>query len=80
MIMGFPGTTNRYMTSFEVNDATYNYLPANIALRKLKLDILKEHMDQDANVRLKYATMYSHLASTKCLRVFFLAKEPCVVS
>ena len=63
MILGFPGTTFRYMTSFEVQEMANQILPTNVALRALKMEILRENMEKKSETRLKYAPMYARLAN-----------------
>ena len=59
MIMGFPGTTNRYVTSYglqEVMDVT-NKLRYEI--RTIKIDILRKEMASDPKIRIQYASKYA---------------------
>lgn len=63
MIWGYPGTTNRYITSFGLNYNLENYNPAMIDLLGRRLEIMKEDMDADRNVNIKYASTYASLAN-----------------
>ena len=63
MIWGYPGTTNRYITSFGLNYNLENYNPAMIDLLGKRLEIMKEDMDADRNVDIKYASTYAGLAN-----------------
>ncbi len=59
MIMGFPGTTNRYVTSYglqEVMDVT-NKLRYEI--RSVKIDVLRKEMASDPKIRIQYASKYA---------------------
>lgn len=47
MIWGFPGGTDRYMTSWEVKQAIDQTEPAIVKIRDLKLKIMKEDMQTD---------------------------------
>ncbi len=59
MIMGYPGTTQRYMTSWEVNE-TESITNANRAyIRGIRQEILLEDMLADDAVRIKYASKYA---------------------
>lgn len=59
MIMGYPGSTQRYMTSWEVNE-TENITNANRAfIRGIRQEILLEDMLADDAVRIKYANKYA---------------------
>ncbi|MBR1784400.1 MAG: S46 family peptidase [Bacteroidales bacterium] len=59
MVMGFPGTTDRFLTSFgleETMDIT-NRLRHDI--RDVKINILREEMAADQATRIKYASKYA---------------------
>jgi hypothetical protein len=59
MIMGYPGSTQRYMTSWEV-DETENITNAHRALiRGKRQEILLEDMLASDEIRIKYASKYS---------------------
>ncbi|MFA5712683.1 MAG: S46 family peptidase [Bacteroidales bacterium] len=57
MVIGFPGRTNRYQSSFAVNH-TIETNPVSVELRSDKLRIINQMMQQDPEVRLKYADFY----------------------
>jgi len=59
MIMGYPGSTTRYMTSWGVQQTIDNENTIRIKLRGMKQDIMKADMDAAANVRIMYASKYS---------------------
>jgi hypothetical protein len=63
MIWGYPGTTNRYITSAGLKYNLENYNPAMIDLLGKRLEIMKEDMDADRNVDIKYASTYASLAN-----------------
>jgi len=59
MIMGYPGTTERYLTSFGV-DYTMNIVnPIRIKVRTVKQDIMKAGMDSDPKIRIQYSSKYA---------------------
>ncbi len=59
MIMGYPGSTQRYMTSWEVYE-TESITNANRAyIRGIRQEILLEDMLADDAVRIKYASKYA---------------------
>jgi len=58
MIMGYPGRTNRYSSSFEVQEKLEILNPMVSSVRRAKLDIWKEHMEQSEENRLQYADKY----------------------
>ncbi len=59
MVFGFPGKTTRFMTSEGLKIAVEQSNPARIKLREKRLAIMKEDMDKDAAIRLKYASEYA---------------------
>lgn len=61
MVMGYPATTNRYLSSFGVRQAMEQSNPSKIKIRDQRLQILKEGMDQNEEVRVKYASKYANL-------------------
>ncbi|HAI76138.1 MAG TPA: serine protease [Microscillaceae bacterium] len=63
MIMGYPGRTNRYLTSFGVSLAQDLINPEIVRLRGIKLGIMKEYMDVDPAVRIQYASKYSSISN-----------------
>ncbi|HPT05019.1 MAG TPA: S46 family peptidase, partial [Bacteroidales bacterium] len=63
MIMGYPGTTDRYLTSYGVKLAVDQTGPTIVSIRAKKLDIMRQDMDADAAVRIKYASKYAGIAN-----------------
>ena len=75
MIMGFPGRTNRYLTSYGVDQAISLEQPKIVDIRAKKLEIMKKYMDKDLAVRLKYSSKYAQVANywkyfIKCAKIF----------
>ena len=60
MIMGFPGSTERYMTSYEIDEMFQVSGPQRIDIRGARQDILKEDMAASAKVRIQYASKYAN--------------------
>ncbi len=59
MVMGFPGTTQRYSTSYEIaNNMLEN--DARAKVRGIRQDVLHADMEASDEIRIKYATKYSH--------------------
>ena len=59
MVMGYPGGTTRYMTSFEVDEAM-NITNANrIKIRGIRQEIMMKDMMADPKVNIQYASKYS---------------------
>ncbi len=63
MIMGNPGSTQRYLSSYGVDMAINLTNPLIVKIRDKKLKIMKEGMDKDPAVRLQYATKYAHTSN-----------------
>lgn len=63
MVMGYPGSTDRYLSSFGVRQALDAYNPSVVAVRDLKLKTMKQHMDADLAVRIQYAAKYAQTAN-----------------
>ncbi|MUP37643.1 S46 family peptidase [Labilibaculum euxinus] len=63
MIMGFPGTTDRYLTSFGLEETMKITNQNRYDIRTLKLDIMKEDMLKDAKVRIQYAAKHAQSAN-----------------
>lgn len=58
MILGYPGRTNRYMTSYEVNEQLKIVHPDRIKIRGLKQDIWMADMQADPKVNIQYSAKY----------------------
>ncbi len=63
MIWGFPGGTERYLTSAGIEFKVEHFYPPIIEVFGKKLEIWKEHMNQDQDVRIKYASNYAGIAN-----------------
>ncbi len=63
MVMGFPGRTNRYLTSYGVEQAISLEQPKIVDVRAKKLEIMKKYMDKDVAVRLHYSSKYAQVAN-----------------
>lgn len=62
-IMGFPGSTDRYLTSHGVENAIERDQPSRVKIRGKKLELMKEDMDQSDAVRLQYASTYAQVSN-----------------
>ncbi|MFC2137052.1 S46 family peptidase [Bacteroidota bacterium] len=58
-IMGFPGRTERYMTSFELEGLMEVINPNREKIRGVRQEILLEDMMSDEKIRIQYASKYS---------------------
>ena len=63
MIMGYPGSTDRYLTSWGVTQAVDISQPARVKIRGKKLDIYQKHMDMSASTRIKYASKKARVSN-----------------
>jgi len=63
MIWGYPGGTDRYMTSYGVEYTTEKFGPVLVDLLGKRLEIMKEDMDADNEINIKYASVYASLAN-----------------
>ena len=59
MILGYPGRTNRYMTSYEVNEQLQIVHPDRIKIRGIKQEIWMKDMMADQKVNIQYSAKYS---------------------
>ncbi|HSG67784.1 MAG TPA: S46 family peptidase, partial [Bacteroidales bacterium] len=63
MIMGYPGSTDRYLTSYGVKLAVEESNMTIVKIREEKLAIMREGMDADDAVRIQYASKYAGTAN-----------------
>lgn len=59
MIMGFPGSTERYMTSYEIDYMLEVDNPQRIYIRGERQKILREWMNSDQAIRIQYDAKYA---------------------
>jgi len=64
MIWGFPGSTDRYLTSFGIDFNLNAQYPAIIELFGKKLETWNSFMDADPKVKIQYATKHATTANT----------------
>jgi hypothetical protein len=58
MTIGFPGSTDRYLCSWGIENRIHNSNEPRIEVRGIKQDIWKEAMQSSEAIRIKYATKY----------------------
>lgn len=63
MIMGYPGRTNRYLTSYGISQLVYGDYPAWVEASKKAMDVMKKYMDKDHATSLNYASQYASVAN-----------------
>lgn len=62
-IMGFPGRTQRYLSSFGVDQALNREYPAVIKLRDKRLALMRDAMDASEKVDIAYASKYAQVSN-----------------
>lgn len=63
MIMGYPGRTNRYLTSYGIDQMVNKDYPGWVESSKTAMDVMKKYMDQDQATKLNYASQYASVAN-----------------
>ncbi len=59
MILGFPGSTSRYLTQSEVEERMQATNRARIDIRTVRLNVLREVMASSDKIRIQYANKYA---------------------
>ncbi len=63
MVMGYPGSTDRYLTSYGVKMAVELEQPARVKIRRIKLDIMEEGQAKSEAVRIQYASKHARVSN-----------------
>jgi len=63
MIFGYPGRTERYLTSYGIEYNLEMMYPIRIDIRRKKLDIMEEAMLKSDKVRIQYASKHARVAN-----------------
>lgn len=63
MILGYPGSTDRYSSSQNVINIIENVGPAIVKCRTTKLDVYRPHMDASQDVFIKYASKQASVSN-----------------
>ncbi|ASB50216.1 S46 family peptidase [Alkalitalea saponilacus] len=63
MVMGYPGRTEQYVPSQHLKMLTKDIYPPLIGVRTHKLNIMDSYMEQDAAVRIAYASKHSSVSN-----------------
>lgn len=83
MVWGFPGFTDRYLPSYGVKFKSDYTNASSVKLKYAKMQIMKEYMDKNDAIRIKYADKYAYLANfwkkdleeTKAIRKLKVVEE-----
>ena len=59
MIMGFPGSTERYLTQSEVKQRMTATNQAMIDMRGVRLEVLRKYMEASDKIRIQYASKFA---------------------
>ena len=59
MVLGFPGTTDHFLTSYGLKETIEVENTLRYELRTVKINILREKMNADQAVKIKYASKYA---------------------
>ena len=59
MVIGYPGKTERYASSFEIEELMKITHPNRIFIRGTRQEVLKKYMETNDSVYIKYASKYS---------------------
>ena len=59
MVLGFPGTTDHFLTSYGLKETMEVSNKLRYELRTVKINILREEMNKDQAVKIKYASKYA---------------------
>lgn len=63
MTIGYPGSTERYLSSFGIREMRNAENTTRVQVRGLKQEIMKRHMDASEAVRIKYDSKYASSAN-----------------
>ena len=63
MIMGFPGSTSRYLTGDEVKQRMYHENEPRIAMRDVTLNIIREEMAKSEDIAIRYANKQARISN-----------------
>ena len=63
MIFGYPGSTDRYLTSFGIEQALDIKNPTIVSIRAEKLAIMKAGMDASKRTKIQYASKYARTSN-----------------
>lgn len=63
MVMGYPGSTDRFLTSYGVKEEIDLHQPTVVDIRDVKLEIMSKYMNAEPAVRIMYASKYAQVAN-----------------
>lgn len=63
MVLGYPGTTDRFITSYGVKLALDKYNPSIVKIREKRLSLMTDDMKASDEVKIQYAAKYATAAN-----------------
>ncbi len=63
MTLGFPGSTDRFLTSYGLEQTMQVDNPIRYNIRTVKIGILRQMMNDDQAIRIKYASKYANCSN-----------------
>jgi hypothetical protein len=63
IILGYPGTTDRYLTSYGIEEKLNQSNPADIKAKWAKMEVMKKYMDTDEATNIAYSGKYKYLGN-----------------
>ena len=63
MVFGYPGSTQRYLSSFGVKQALDKYNPTFVEIRTDVLEVLNKYMSEDPEIKIKYASKKARVSN-----------------
>ncbi len=64
MVMGYPGGTSRYLTSYEVENLQKKEAPALVSLLEKRLQIMRSVMDRSETLEIENASTYASMSNS----------------
>jgi len=64
MVMGYPGSTQQYLTSHAINLVVNKRNPQRIKLRDKRLEVMEKYMEKSESIKIKYATKHSRVSNS----------------
>lgn len=63
MILGFPGTTERFITSYGLEETMDVTNKLRFEIRTVKINVLREEMKNDPEIKIQYASKYARCSN-----------------
>jgi len=64
MVYGYPGSTDEYISSFELDYLVHHEYPARVAIRTKRMAIMDGYMQTDRTIRIQYAAKYASVSNS----------------